>query len=290
MSGSNLEWVRVRPKLVVVATEERAWIHYPSLLDLSDPFNRPMRHAGSFATTRNLLDGSICAAQRSIAKDERTPPLTLARWVWRLVGYYHTTRATPLLMNEAAERFATAGQTLLADYAARKARNEKRHDELALRDLKALCYHAELLVEKLIPPTAARLVDYFKRSVRVEDPVGCIGYGYALERLAVAINRDYIRRVKMLLPPGVRATRCLRVHSALGSDARHLAEAVEIIASLSAMERERIALACYETTMICCSPPPEGFISDEEIEQMLLMLMPVASKKGVGLCQTSNPL
>lgn len=290
VGGTALEWVRVTPAVVVVATDEHVWLHQVKTFDPSDPFIQPMRCEGSFATTCNLLDGVICAAQRSIAKVESTPPLTLGRWAWRLAGYYHTTHATPRLMTEAAERFAAAGRIRLAQYAARKAENEKRHDELSLRDLKALGYHAELLVEKLIPPTAARLVDYFTRCVRAPDPVGCIGYSYALERLAVAINKEYIEQVKMVLPPGVRATRCLRVHSALGSDARHLGEAIEIIASSSACERERIALACYETTKICCSPPPDGYLSEEAIEKRLLTTMLVTSKKGVESWQTIKPL
>lgn len=284
----NLEWVQVEEGLVVVATDERAWLHRPNSLDASDPFRPPMRSRGSFATTRNLLDGSISAAQKSVAKAGSAPALTLARWMWRLAGYYHTTRATPVLMNEAAERFAASGRTLLADYAARKALDEKRHDELAARDLKALGCHAELLNERLIPPTARRLVDYFTRSVRAADPVGCIGYAYALERLAVAVNLDYIGRVKGLLPPGVRATRCLRVHSALGSDARHLNEAVEVIASLTAAERTLVARACYETTRLCCSPPVEGYLPDEEIMWRFSTLTAVTSKKGAESCQSVN--
>jgi hypothetical protein len=272
MSNMALEWVRVLPEVVVVATNERAWLHRVKTFDPSDPFAQPMRCGGSLATTRNLLDGVICAAQKSIAQTAHPPSLTLARWVWRLAGYYHTTHATPPLMTEAAERFAAAGRTRLAQYATHKAQNEKRHDELALRDLKALGYDAELLVEQLVPPTAARLVDYFIRCVHAPNSVGCLGYGYALERLAAAVSKDYIERVKTMLPPGVRATRCLRAHSALGSDARHLEEAIEIAASLPADDRERIALTCYRTTEICCSPPPDGYLSEESIEQILSTL------------------
>ncbi|OLE53200.1 MAG: hypothetical protein AUG51_14355 [Acidobacteria bacterium 13_1_20CM_3_53_8] len=285
----SLEWVRVTPEVVVAATAERVWLHQVKTFDPSDPFTQPMRGEGSFATTGHLLDGVICAAQRSITKVERTPPLTLYRWAWRLAGYYHTTHVTPRLMIEAAERFAAAGRTRLAQYAARKAQDEKRHDELALRDLQALGYQAELLVEHLIPSTAARLVEYFSSCVHAPDPAGCIGYSYALERLAVAVSKDYIEQVKAVLPPGVRATRCLRVHSAMGSDARHLGDAIEIIASLTASERERVALACYETTRICCSPPTDGYLSEEEIEHKLLTRMLVVSKKGVESCQTLKP-
>lgn len=288
VGSTTLEWVRVTPEVVVVATAERVWLHQVKTFNPSDPFIHPMSCNGNSTTTGKLLDGVICAAQREITKAERTPPLTLRRWAWRLAGYYHTTQATPRLMMKVAERFAAAGRTRLAHYAAGKALDEKRHDELALRDLKALGYQAEFLDGHLAPSTAARLVDYFTGCVYGPNPVECLGYSYALERLAAAINKDYIERVKMLLPPGVRATRCLRVHSALGSDTRHLGEAVEVIASLTVTEREMVALACYETTRLCCSPP-EGHLSEGELEQKLLSMMLVASKEGVQEWQTIKP-
>src|SRR3982751_6035735 len=125
-SGTSLEWVRVMPEVVVVATNERVWLHQIKTFDPSDPFAGPMHCEGSFATTRNLLDGAICAGQRSVAKTAHTPSLTLARWVWRLAGYHHTTHATPRLMTVAAERFAAAGGTPFGQYAGRKAQKEKR--------------------------------------------------------------------------------------------------------------------------------------------------------------------
>lgn len=281
MSIFTLEWVRVAPELVVVAASDRAWLHSVPAFLTSDPFAQPMRGAGSPATTRNLLDGVICAAQRAVAKARHRPPLTVARWVWRLAGFYHTTHATPRLMAEAAARFMAAGRHELAAYAAGKARDERGHDALALKDLSTLGYPAEMVVESLVPPTASDLTDYFARSVRADDPVSCVGYSYALERLAVTAGKDYIKQVEAILPRGVRATRCLRVHSGMGTDLRHVEEAVEVTARLSPAERMRVARACYDTAKICCAPPRGGHLSEKSLTRYLSTFTQNPTTKGV---------
>ena len=48
-----------------------------------------------------------------------------------------------------------------------------------------------------------------------------------------------------------------------------LDENVALIAELSAAERTRIARACYETALMLFSPPPGGYISDEELQEIL---------------------
>ena len=90
-----------------------------------------------------------------------------------------------------------------------------------------------------------------------------------MERLSLGINEDYIQKVQTLLPTGTNATRCLRVHSSVGADADHVDDNVSMIAKLSASERTRIARACYETALMCFSPPSEGYISDEELQTIL---------------------
>ncbi|MCI0392656.1 MAG: iron-containing redox enzyme family protein [Acidobacteria bacterium] len=273
----EIEWAQLTAETVVIATSERAWLRLLDTFDSDDPFAQPMRCAGSLATTRNLMDGAISAAQQVISPNSARPQLTEARWVWRLAGYYHTTHATPRLMAEAAERFAAAGRHSLARYALEKVRDEGGHDELALADLRALGYCAEAVVAELVPSTAAALVDYFARCVRAENPVGCVGYAYALERLAVTNGRDYIRQVEAALPAGVRATRCLRVHSAVSADAKHVEDALEVTAALPAEDRRLVARACYETASIACSPPPGGHIAEPALRHRVAALKPQPS-------------
>jgi hypothetical protein len=265
-----LQWAEVAPGRVVVATADRVWMHAPVFSGQPDPFALPMDGAGSLETTRLLLDGAIGAAGRVAPGPAVRPSLTPARWAWRLAGYYQTTHATPRLMAAAAERFAAAGRTALADWARDKVREEAGHDRLALRDLAALGYDSVRVADDLAPPTAAALVRYFEaRVLHDDDPVGCVGYAYALERLALERGASDIAAVEAILPPGVMATRCLRVHSATGSDAAHVEETVRLVAGLEAPERIRVARACYETAAICCTPPTGGFITEEALTATL---------------------
>jgi hypothetical protein len=61
---------------------------------------------------------------------------------------------------------------------------------------------------------------------------------------------DSIREVEAMLPPTVNATRCLRVHSAVGSDVQHVDETLTLVAGLSPEERGCIARACYEAALL----------------------------------------
>jgi len=279
-SSVTVEWACLTPGLVVAATPERAWLHRPDACDPDDPFARPMEGPGSLPTTRRLLEGALGAAQQSVPATGARPRMTPARWAWRLASYYQTTHATPTLMAEAQRRFAAAGRRELAEYAALKVEDEGGHDDLALRDLRALGYDAEALVAAHQPPTAARLVEYFTALVRADDPAGCVGYAYALERLAIATGRDYIRQVEAALPPGVYATRCLRVHSSLGADVSHVEDAVSVTARLPAADRIRIAQAAYETSRLCCAVPKGGHIPEEVLQKRLAAHVTVPTPRG----------
>ncbi len=246
-AGGAIEWADVAPGVIVVATGDGSWLHRPAPVWGWDPFTQPMQTLGSLETTANLLDGAL-AAGRGVGPDPASGlASTLIGYVWWLVGAYRTTHATPALMEEASRRFAEAGRDLLAEYAAQKAREEAGHHALALRDLRALGYRAEGLVEALVPMKSAAMVAYFAASVRADDPVGCVGYVYALERLAATIGAETVKRVEGMIPAGIRATRCLRVHSSVGADPSHVRDGLRLVAALSAEERVRVATACFQT-------------------------------------------
>lgn len=275
MDTFTMEWAEVAPGTFVVATADRAWIHARELSGGVDAFALPMQGAGTPATTRNLLDAAVGAGQRA-GIDElhagahgEPPPLTPLRWVWRLAGYYHTTHATPRLLDEAAARFASEGREALAAWARERSREERGHDELARRDIVAMGYDASRVVKALRPEPALALVGYFEGAVRGPDAAACVGYAYALERIASARGAGYVARVEALLPPGVLATRCLRVHSGAGSDAGHVEDTIAVVAGLSAMERAKIALACYETAALCYRAPQGGYLSEDALHQRI---------------------
>lgn len=269
-----VEWAKISPNKVIVASSTRAWLLEQKPQDKPQPetaqyFSESMESAGSVATTRQLLDGAIAAAKYAVNSDVRPPALTATRWVWRLAGAYHLTHSAPQLLREAARRFTNQGHSLLAEWATEKAQEEAGHDLLALRDIQSLGYDSQAVVEKLVPPAATVLMDYFTRSIQDDpNPIDCVGYSYTMERMALGVDEKYIQKVEALLPPGVKATRCLRTHSSVGADAEHVEETIEMIAQLTTSERVRIARACYETALMCFSPCPE-YVTDEKLQLIL---------------------
>jgi hypothetical protein len=277
-STTHVEWAQIAPNKIIIATEDRTWLSRPRLE--KSPFSQPMEGAGSITTTRNLLDGAIAAAKYAINSDARPPALTATRWVWRLAGQYHLCHVYPSLIEEAALRFEKAAHSILAQWGIEKSIEERGHDLLALKDISSLGYNSEIVVKKLIPPAAEILIDYLTRSVQDSDPIDSVGYSYAMERLAQGIDEQYIQKVENLLVGNVNATRCLRLHSSVGADAEHVEETLQMIAKLTSAERSRIAIACYETALMCFSPPTEGYISDEQLQQILEPLKTAHMQRG----------
>jgi len=258
-----LEWLEISTELTVVATATRAFLHVPQGFG-ADPFGAPMRGDGAPETTHWLLEGAIAAAGRafhaqrnaisSAASSNEPARVGTAQWAYRLAGYFHTTDATRRLLPVVLRRFTESGQRVLASWAEQKISEEAGHEQLALRDLSELGYRAHGLVSALVPPRAAAWVALFEQLAKGEGPAGCIGYAHALERLALLRGPAEVRAIEQGLPPGVNATRCLRVHSALGSDSRHVRSNVTTTAALSADERRAIAKACYLTARIYFDP------------------------------------
>lgn len=260
-----LEWVELGPRTLLLADDHRAYL-------ARDGRRPPGDDAGAGASPARiaaLLDGAIAAAF-GYAREVEVPPLTAIRWAFRLAGLYHLTRSTPSLLRHAAATFAAAGRVGLARWAYVRAEEEAGHDRLALRDLAALGYDAARAVEQLRPPIAMRLLGFFEAAARAPDPIAVVGYAYAIERLALTVGRVEIEAVERVLPPGVRATRCLRVHSAIGSDDDHVRETIDALVACTPAERRAVAVAAHETARLCFEPVAGGHPSDEEIAAQLL--------------------
>ena len=272
MTPPQLEWARVADDEVIVADTRRAWLHRPDPLAAHDVFAAPMQGPGGLETTEQLLEGAIGAglrAARLAAGDVTPPPLTLERWLWRLCGLYHMTTRTPGLLAEAEAKFRAAGRPALAEWAAERRREEAGHDRLALRDLRALGHDGPALVARVHPPMARRMVDWFAAAVREHAvPLGALAYAHTVERLALRFGRAYLDRVKALLPRGVDATRCLRIHSAVGSDVSHVRDNVTVIARLPAADRIACALACRKVARLSSSPPADGYRDQAMLKTM----------------------
>lgn len=124
--SSIIEWARIAPDKVIVASADRAWLCRLSSARSEDRFTQPMKCAGSIATTQKLLSGAIAAAKCAVKSNVRPPALTPTRQVWRLAGAYHLCNLTPVLMEEACVGFSILGRWNLAEWAAQKS-NEEEH-------------------------------------------------------------------------------------------------------------------------------------------------------------------
>ncbi|OYD96384.1 hypothetical protein CDG76_06165 [Nostoc sp. 'Peltigera membranacea cyanobiont' 210A] len=256
------------PDETAIKTANYTQRHRSSSAKGSDRSVSNISDAERIAQTQKLLDRAIAYAWHTVKSDRKPPKLTRIRWVWQLAALYHLTHSTVPLMEEAAQRFSTAGHRCLAQWAAQKAREERGHDQLALLDIQAMGYEAEAVVEALVPPVAKTLLDYFTRSVQTSYPISCVGYSYTMERLAMGIDENYIQAVEALLPSNIQATRCLRVHSSVGSDVEHVDKTIEMLAGLTE-ERACVAIACYDTALLYFRSPNEGYMSEEELQNVL---------------------
>jgi hypothetical protein len=252
MAGLVTEWVNVTGDTSIIARESgEVWFHTRKGTKADvDPFATPMTGAGSLGSTARLLDGAINLAFAEIEKRLARPEPTLAGYVVALVGAYHTSVHTPRNLRRAAKRFEELGRPEVAAYLELRAREETGHDRLALKDLRALGVPGEQLVASFMPEGIEPLCKRFDDLCAEEYPIGCIGYSYCLERIAALKQESDIEKVRALCPDGVDATRFLRSHSCLGSEASHVAETIEFVASLPANDRISVVQETYESALI----------------------------------------
>jgi pyrroloquinoline quinone (PQQ) biosynthesis protein C len=234
------EWVNVTGDTSIIARESgEVWFHtLRGMKKIADPFATPMTGVGAAGSTVGLLDGAINLGFAAIEKRLARPDLTLAGYIVALVGAYHTSVDTPRNLRRAASRFNELGRPEVAAYLEERARQETGHDRLALKDLRALGVPGERLVANFIPEGIKPLCKRFDDLCVQDYPMGCIGYSYCLERIAALKQETDIERVRALCPDGVDATRFLRSHSSLGSEASHVEETIAFVASLPANDRK----------------------------------------------------
>jgi pyrroloquinoline quinone (PQQ) biosynthesis protein C len=246
------EWVNVTGNISIIARESgEVWFHTPSGTNGGiDPFTAPMTGTGAPGSTIRLLDGAINLGFAGIEKRLARPEPTVAGYIVALVGAYHTSVDTPRNLRRAAKRFEELGRPEVAAYLEERAREETGHDRLALKDLHALGVPGERLVANFIPEGIQPLCKRFDDLCAQDYPIGCIGYSYCLERIAALKQETDIEKVRALCPDGVDATRFLRSHSSLGSEAAHVEETIEFVASLPANDRIAVVQETYESALI----------------------------------------
>ena len=246
------EWVNVAGDTSIIARESgEVWFHTPKGTKVGvDPFATPMTGVGAAGSTVGLLDGAINLGFTRIEKRLARPDVTLAGYIIALVGAYHTSVDTPRNLRRAANRFNELGRPEVAAYLEERAREETGHDRLALKDLRALGVPGERLVANFIPEGIKPLCKRFDDLCAQDYPIGCIGYSYCLERVAALKEKSDIEKVQAICPKGLDATRFLRSHSSLGSEASHVEETIQFVASLPANDRISVVQETYKSALI----------------------------------------
>jgi hypothetical protein len=255
-----IETIRLAPS-VYLQISPRKFRVYRLLPWEVAPGNETLQEAGDINVTRQMLAGAFYAGFLHRPPDnQRTaglPAPSLLSHIRSLAASYQTTRATPPTMRRVVGRLAGRGQHAAAAHCLRVAEEESGHDRLALKDLAELGLPAHEFVAYLQPKPALAMVELFTRLADSDEPIAVLGYVYALERMALFSTEASVAAIERLLPAGIKATRCLRVHSAAGSDIRHVAESIAFIATLPPDDRAAIARATYETISLMCTAPSD---------------------------------
>lgn len=246
------EWVNVTDDVTIIARESgEVWFHKPNAPDAGiDPFAAPMTGKGSLGSTVGLLDGAINLGFSTIEHNRAKPTSTLPGYAVALISAYHTSVDTPRNLRQAAKRFEQLGRPEVAAYLELRAREESGHDRLALKDLQALGLPGKKLVDNYVPEGIRKLCRRFDNLCVEAYPIGSIGFSYCLERTAALKQENDIALVKAMCPDDIDATRFLRSHSALGSEASHVEETIEFVASLPASDRIEVVRSTYESALV----------------------------------------
>lgn len=248
-----VESVHLSGSVAAQASSSGFRIHQSFLWEFA-PFDESLPKAGNAAVTRQTMAAAIYAGLPAgldpAEATARTRPLGLLRYVYSLATAYHTTHATPPTLRRAAGFLEARAKHVAAARCLRIAEQETGHDALALKDIAAFGLPAEDFIARVRPRDAFDLLELFNRLADSAEPVAVLGYVYVLERMALRNTATSIEALERLLPPGVSATRCMRVHSSVGRDATHVAESVEVIATLPPEDRTTIARSAFETSSL----------------------------------------
>lgn len=221
------------------------------------PRDEHVEACGDEKTTRHLMAGACYAAMsHAVALDDGANAVDvpvhalLLHHVHQLSGAYQTTHATPPVMRAVAARMQELQREDVATHCLKVAEEESGHDTLALKDLAALGLSAQQLVSDYQPSLSLQLVALFRELAQSAEPISVLGYVYTLERFSLFKTEAHIAAIEKEIPSGIKATRCMRVHSAVGSDAGHVDEALLFITGLPSTDRAAIARAVYASTLL----------------------------------------
>jgi hypothetical protein len=257
------EAVRLAPRIFLKASPQKFRWHRLSPFDIS-PSTESFLEIGDPDVTRQMMAGALYAGLKALDANKNlgdesvthTAP-SLLRYIHSLAASYQTTQTTPPTMRRVAKILTERNQHISASYCLHVAEQEFGHDTLALMDIAALGLPAQEFVARLRPKNSLALVERFSGFADSDEPISVLGYAYVLERMALFSTQASVAEIERLIPAGINATRCLRVHSAVGSDSGHVDESIAFIATLPARSRASIARAVYETSLQVATQPDD---------------------------------
>lgn len=257
------ESIQLAPGIYLQASAQKFRLHRLLPWDTL-PCQERLMASADLQVTRQMMAGAFYAglsqradAEGNVATGIKATTPSLLHYIYTLAGSWQTTHATPPTMRRVAQRLMERGQNTVAAHCLEVAAEESGHDTLALMDLAALGLPAQQFVERFQPKNTVALVAQFARFADSDEPIAVLGYAYTLERRALFNTETSIAMIERLIPAGVNATRCLRVHSAVGNDTGHVAESLELIATLSPQDRAAIVRAVYTTTSLQSTAAPD---------------------------------
>jgi hypothetical protein len=255
--------------LLFAAPEGRCWLTAVGSSQVTEvPVSAVAAQRSSIAAS--AVEGAISTGLAQFGHAHTADSYTLLRYIRWLAGNYIFAGQTPGLFRRAAERFHASERPDLAKVCLKKATEEAGHARLAFRDLGALGLPAAEVVRLVQPPSATAFAERFRDYIESSAPIALFGFSYCLERMAVERDDSFIRAVEAVCPPGSRAVRFLKVHSAIGSDNTHVYEQLALFESFTDAELAIVARAAYETAeMLAGQPAMDQALSDEEISRRL---------------------
>ena len=208
-----VECASVAPGVILIAMRSGNFIVTSrSPISADGPFLTSLREP-SVSSTRALLNAAMFV-EINERKDDGTlwqQELTLPRVILNLISSYHTTHATVPTLRVAVNRFRD-GTVKACEFSGAENSRGNGARPAGIEDIRVLGLPAKRLVEFIRPSMAEELVDYFKAAAHADDPIGVVGYSYAVRTQRVVHRTVHIKAAQAVCPPGIDATRCLRVH------------------------------------------------------------------------------
>ena len=160
---------------------------------------------------------------------------------WLAQTYYYVRHSTRLLAAAAARFACDEGGDTLHHRFTQHMKEERKHELLALRDLRVLESGIDAYEER---PATRMLYEpqYFK--IEHESPVAVLGYILALEGMSAARGKWVLEEARRAHP--ARSTTFLEVHA--HDDEDHLRKGVAVVEGLPVAEAKLVAQNLRQTT------------------------------------------